>query len=59
MSNFEKIKSMSINELADLFCDKLHTGCGNCKFYLDCYQNMNMGIGIKQWLEDEAEEKET
>ena len=53
MSNYEKIKSMSINELADFFCDKLHTGCEGCKFYLDCYQNMNMGIGIKQWLEDE------
>ena len=53
MSNYEKKKSMSINEFADFFCDKLHTACRSCKFYLDCYQNMNMGIGIKQWLEAE------
>ena len=51
MKNYEKIKNMSINELAFLLargrCDK----CANS----NCYENQGTCLnGIKQWLNSEA-----
>jgi len=57
MTNYEKIKAMNKEELADLICN-LQTGCACCKFYLHCLRSRNMGIGIKNWLESEASPSE-
>lgn len=53
MTNFEKIKMMTIKEFSDTFCDNLHTGCSSCKFYFECFTG-KLGCGIKNWLESEA-----
>ena len=57
MTNYEKIKTMTTEELADLICN-LQTGCQCCRFYVECVQNRNMGIGVKNWLEVEANPSE-
>lgn len=52
MTNLERIKNMSAEELAAYFC-KL-TDCDHCYFYYTygiCYNE------IKQWLEREVEER--
>lgn len=52
MNNFEKIKTMSIEEMAE------YMGCEACIYNdKDCYTNENLcNKGIKQWLEREVEE---
>lgn len=55
MTNYEKIKEMSIDEMAALFsvaCGFCVCACepGNCS--LSCKE------GVKKWLESEAETKE-
>jgi len=55
MNNFEKIKSMTIEEMADFLDDGCSTYCdtycdyGKTGCYGDCHQ------GIKKWLESEVE----
>lgn len=58
MTNYEKIKNMTIDEMADMICNQ-QTGCGCCRHYIDCVQSRNMGLGIKKWLESEAGTEET
>lgn len=56
MTNYEKIKQMSIDEMAE-FLDGLFIHCITCafKFRDDC-KNADCVLGHKQWLESEAEE---
>ena len=55
MNNFEKIKAMSIDEMAKLL------GANSCNYCV--YQQVNCDDikqckdGIKQWLESESEEQ--
>lgn len=52
MSNFEKIKSMSIDEMARFFCEG-EFGCSNC-VYNDNPNHCKKEIGKhKEWLESE------
>ena len=60
MTNYEKIKAMSIDEMAELLYDTTFNDfvCNSCKAPNYC----NGGIdeckeGIKQWLEQESEEE--
>ena len=53
MTNYERIKNMAIDEMADTICN-FQTGCGCCRFYVDCLQSREMGIGARKWLESEA-----
>ena len=55
MSNYEKIKSMTLNEIADFICNS-QSGCTSCRFYVDCLKNKNMGIGMIHYLEEDASE---
>ena len=53
MNNFEKIKSMTIDEMALLLCDDCHC----CAYYDDgdCLKLSHCLEGVKQWLESEEE----
>lgn len=57
MTNYEKIKAMSIEEMADFLND---SGCGWCNFNAGCnYPECGdecCKIGIKNFLEREVEE---
>ena len=57
MTNLEKIKAMSAEEMADFLVNRICTSCRNCpvgglRYYngLSCLEN------YKSWLESEVEE---
>lgn len=55
MNNYERIKNMSLDEIA-LFVEKIGNNCHFCVLQnLDCIGN-NCKEGIKQWLLSESEE---
>ena len=60
MNNFEKIKQMTIEEMAKLFFDIAFNDylCNNyCTSPENCAGTTNeCTLGIKQWLESESEE---
>lgn len=45
MTNFEWVRSLSLGELAKLFCD--HLECSDCPVRNDCYPCHN---GMVEWL---------
>lgn len=54
-TNYEKIKAMSIDEMAELFSKNCHNMCV-FKHYEDCLDPFHdCKYGIKQWLESEVE----
>lgn len=55
MTNYERIKQMSVDEMAYFISEKLQ---GHCTFSCpcDCSLNMSCEKAHKQWLESEAEE---
>ena len=55
MTNYEKIKAMDIDELAELF----QGDCTFCVFFSDprCF-SLSCKEGVKKWLESEAVTKE-
>ena len=66
MTNFEKIKNMSVGNLTKLI---ISSPCRYCVNYNDCldyyndclYENsiMSCEAGVKQWLESEVKNNET
>ena len=54
MTNYEKIKAMDIDELAELF----QGDCTFCVCFSDprCF-SLSCKEGVKKWLESEAEDK--
>ena len=68
MNNYEKIKQMTVEEMAEFINELTNSGeytCCYCKFYNDFYKDnqefeficeMNCVEGIKQWLLQEVEE---
>ena len=58
MTNLEKIRAMSLEELALFLCDKI--GCygdsGICIGYDLCEYDGEDGNGLVKWLESEVEE---
>ena len=56
MNNFEKIKAINIDEMAEFLLDR--ACCDSCKCNLDDNKCMAVGCreGIKQWLESEVRE---
>lgn len=56
MNNYEKIKSMTIDKMAEFLQDR--SPCDICVCDFDDYKCMAIGCkdGIKQWLESEVEE---
>lgn len=59
MTNYEKIKSMSIEEMAEYVDshEALRNICKYCEFqFKDCsYVHISCNPAIKKWLESEAE----
>ena len=52
MTNFEKIKSMSVDEMVAFLRD---ANCyTTCLYMLDCEGEMNCNNGIKKWLQNKA-----
>ena len=56
MTNYEKLKSMSIEEMARELCQKLGI-CDGCPSQWRCYDEggLFLGICVKEWLESEVE----
>ena len=53
MTNFEKIKKMSVDELVDFIAEP----CSNsCVYHSNCNVGEDCEDGVKKWLESEAEE---
>ena len=67
MNNFEKIKNMTVEEMADFITDLTNGceyGCLYCKNYIDgeCSKNSELYDyikGCKEWLESEVLSDET
>lgn len=65
MTNYEKIKGMSVEELAELMASGEWSAiCPFCKYYgtENCYienegASKNCAEGIKEWLESECDEE--
>lgn len=71
MNNFEKIKNMTLDEMAEFFKEQFdeyeeHFGCYSCINYGTHHHNpqecgdceyYNCGGNIKQWLQQESEEE--
>lgn len=56
MTNFERIKNMSVEELAQLFSEHI-TICGSCPIKEKCYPpGVNYTEAWEQWLKREVEE---
>ncbi len=53
MTNYEKVKDMSIGEMARILCD--NTNCIYCKFYDICCGIDEEVNGYRKWLESEVE----
>lgn len=58
MTNYDRIKQMSVEEMAEYLSD--HWSCIGCAFEKVCddnlYRYINCHKNIKQWLEQEVEE---
>ena len=51
MNNYEKIKNMNINEMANLFFFVKPKGCGFCEGqYMGCLRHSECIQAIKEWL---------
>ncbi len=56
MTNYEKIKNMSVEEMAEWLQEDI-SGCFCCIYGRDFTCPNTCIYGIKQWLEREVEEK--
>lgn len=61
MTNFEKIKSMSINDMTQFLFVHQFDKCVNCGYYQkQCngyyFDDKSCTTGIKHWFESEVEE---
>ena len=55
MTNYEKIKNMSVEEMVDFMVLVNASGCDCCK---GICAGMSCNDGFKNWLESEADENE-
>ena len=57
ITNFERIKNMSVEEMVKTIDDyRYFLACDLCVFFGDNCPNNSCTVGIKLWLESEAEE---
>lgn len=54
MTNFEKIKAMSVRNMAMFLCEIGQYGCFECPVYSAC--DIASCDELEEWLESEAEE---
>ena len=56
-TNYEKIKSMNIDEMAKYYATHLPKCCWMCAGTKNgCLREISCVSGIKQWLQEESEE---
>ena len=56
MTNFERIKNMTVEEVVDFLNE--NCGCGVCAFYNgedECHEERTCREGMELWLEGECE----
>lgn len=61
MTNYDRIKQMSIEEMANFINNDCNGVCGCCVFRANtrCYEDEDKcKLGIKEWLEQEVEEND-
>ena len=57
MNNYERIKAMSIEEMARFFASRLPKSCHLCTGQkMGCLREISCESGIKSYLESEVEE---
>lgn len=57
MTNFEKIKAMSVKEMASFLSEELNLVCDSCPVINTCTTNDNgCRANLQRWLESEVEE---
>lgn len=54
LTNAERIKSRSIEELADFFSREILKKCEDCPAYMYCTGDCSCQEAVKKWLESEA-----
>lgn len=54
LTNAERIKSRSIEELADFFSREIFKKCEDCPAYMYCFGDCSCQEAVKKWLESEA-----
>lgn len=57
MTNFEKIKSMGVDEMTECILDEIRIDCDNCFRIRYTYEDCRSCI--KDWLNSEAENRMT
>lgn len=58
MNNYEKIKQMSLDEMAEYYATHLPKCCWMCTGMKNgCLREISCVSGIKQWLQEESEEE--
>ena len=59
MTNFEKIKAMTVEEMAWFFVDQICIDCMTCKLFSGDYlkQSFSCEFKLAQWLKREVEKK--
>lgn len=59
MNNYERIKTMSIDKMAEFFANMKPKGCGLCMGqYMGCLRQVSCKSSIKEWLlSDKPESK--
>ena len=55
MNNFEKIKNMTLDEMAEEIAGLNYCNCCVCRFQSKKCQKTFCHDGIKQWLQQESE----
>ena len=56
MNNFEKIKNMTLDEMAEWIINIEPLHCRNCPANKICFGEMDCKRTIRQWLQAESEE---
>lgn len=58
-TNYERIKAMSVDEMANFFAEMKPKGCGLCMgVYMGCLRQVSCKQSIKDWLlSDKPENK--
>lgn len=50
-TNYERIKAMSVDEMANFFTEMKPKGCGLCMgVYMGCLRQVSCTNSIKEWL---------
>lgn len=58
LTNYERIKAMSVDEMAKFFAEMKPKGCGLCMgSYMGCLRQVSCKQSIKDWLLSDKSER--